>query len=179
MTYPIAADAPDPTAVTGRRIGAFLIDLVIGLALLAGVSRFAVESVLYEDLDLCQSDEATDFLGTEDADEDATICTLPGNRMVFVSNGDSQVLEQEDTVWLLLTGVVYGLAVFVIIQGLTGATPGKAIVGVRTVSQSGDKPGLGRALVRWLLWVVDWFPWCCVVPVVGGVCMLTTKGHKR
>jgi len=65
----------------------------------------------------------------------------------------------------ILSFVVAWLAVFVVAQGLTGATPGKVLAGVRVVDEHGRPPGLGRALVRSLAWIVDGFPY--VVPFVG------------
>jgi uncharacterized RDD family membrane protein YckC len=180
MAYPVSAGVQDPTAVMGRRIGAFIIDLVIGLILVLGVSRLTVESVIFEDLNLCEQEGSSELFGGDREDTDATseICTTDDNRIVFVTDNDSQVIDFDDTYWLDGALLLYGIVVFVVIQGLTGATPGKAIVGVRTVNQSGGKPGIGRALVRWLMWIVDWFPYCCV-PVVGGIAALASKGHRR
>ena len=58
-------------------------------------------------------------------------------------------------------------------------TPGKAMFGLRTVNESGEAPGVLKAFLRWLLWIVDAFPYCCFVPVVGGITMLASKGHRR
>jgi len=65
----------------------------------------------------------------------------------------------------LLSFVVAWTAVFVVAQGLTGATPGKVLAGVRVVDEHGRPPGLGRALVRSVAWVVDGFPY--LIPFVG------------
>lgn len=81
---------------------------------------------------------------------------------------------------VLVTTVSYGYLVgmLVVLQGRTGATPGKAVTGLRTVDEAGAPPGLGRAFGRTVLWFVDGAPW--VVPgVVAFVTALTTPGHRR
>src|SRR3546814_1986520 len=65
----------------------------------------------------------------------------------------------------------------VVLQGLTGWTIGKLITGLRVVGEDGRAPGLGKALLRWVLWVLDGFPY--VLPLVGGIVALTTVGHRR
>jgi hypothetical protein len=51
------------------------------------------------------------------------------------------------------------------------------VTGIRTVRDDGRPPGLLKALVRWLLWIVDGFPY--VLPLVGFITALTTVGHRR
>jgi uncharacterized RDD family membrane protein YckC len=173
MAYPITTEAPDPTKVMGRRVGAFIIDLIIGLALLAGVSRATVEGVVFEDVNLCANEDAAQL-----SENEFESCTISDNRFAVFSNDETLVINLDDTWWVDLAALIYGLMVLVGIQGLTGATPGKAVVGIRTVNAAGQKPGIGRALVRWVLWIVDWFPYCCL-PLVGGIAALSSKGHKR
>src|SRR3546814_9866866 len=72
---------------------------------------------------------------------------------------------------------VANLAMLVVLQGLTGWTIGKLITGLRVVGEDGRAPGLGKALLRWVLWVLDGFPY--VLPLVGGIVALTTVGHRR
>lgn len=65
----------------------------------------------------------------------------------------------------------------VVLQGLTGWTPGKLLTGIRTVREDGRPAGLVKAFVRWFLWIVDAFPY--VVPLLGFIVALTTTGHRR
>jgi uncharacterized RDD family membrane protein YckC len=65
----------------------------------------------------------------------------------------------------------------IVLQAFTGFTPGKLITGVRTVREDGRPPGFGKALVRWLLWIVDGFPY--FLPLVGFIVGGTTVGHRR
>jgi hypothetical protein len=69
------------------------------------------------------------------------------------------------------------LLILVLLQGLTGASVGKAIAGLRTVGEDGQRPGIGKAFIRTLLWAVDAAPW--LVPLVGLITGLTTTGHRR
>src|SRR3546814_18146228 len=48
---------------------------------------------------------------------------------------------------------------------------------IGVVGEDGRAPGLGKALLRWVLWVLDGFPY--VLPLVGGIVALTTVGHRR
>jgi uncharacterized RDD family membrane protein YckC len=172
MAYQVPAD---PTAVMGRRIGAFLVDLLVGVALFAALSWLTVDSVVVQG-NVCPADRGP---GSFDNSGPPTneICVTDGG-LVFFDNGESTIVDLDSSVGLDLALLAFGVGVFVVLQGVTGATPGKAAFGVRTVNAAGSRPGIGRALVRWLLWIVDWFPYCCV-PVVGGIAALTTKGHRR
>jgi uncharacterized RDD family membrane protein YckC len=55
----------------------------------------------------------------------------------------------------LLVFTVLGFGYYVLAEGLTGATVGKRIVGIRVESEDGEFVGLGPALVRNLLRFVD------------------------
>jgi hypothetical protein len=54
---------------------------------------------------------------------------------------------------------------------------GKLLLGIRTVREDGRAAGMGKALVRWLLWIVDGFPY--FLPLVGFIVALTSTGHRR
>lgn len=47
---------------------------------------------------------------------------------------------------------------FILFEGLAGATPGKQAAGIRVVRVEGGKPGIGRALTRNILRIVDGLP---------------------
>lgn len=61
----------------------------------------------------------------------------------------------------------------VIQQGQRGATPGKLLLGLRVVRRDGRPPGVGRALVRTVLLVIDLFP------VVAVLTALSEPDHRR
>ena len=59
-----------------------------------------------------------------------------------------------------------------------GGSVGKLLFGLRTVDKNtGAVAGFGKSFVRWILWVVDGFPYC--LPLVGLITGLSTKGHRR
>jgi hypothetical protein len=62
-----------------------------------------------------------------------------------------------------------------VMQGLTGKTPGKAAVGIKVIKADGQPPGILRALVRQLLWIVDGL----FVNLVGFITALTTRNNQR
>lgn len=158
----------------GRRIGAYLVDIVIML-LIGGVMFAATASgETIEGVDVC------DDLSTLDSSSETStsFCTFEDG--FVISNGeDSTYIETGSTYATQGVVLAYALIVFVVLQGITGATPGKLLFGVRTVNEDGEAPGIGRAFVRWILWIVDAFPWCCFIPVVGGIAAFTSRGHRR
>lgn len=98
---------------------------------------------------------------------------------------DMGIEEAENRVYLLdaseagpQTAISLGwLAFFVVLQGLTGGSPGKLLFGLRVVDQYGARCGVGKSLGRTLLWVVDAAPW--LVPIVGPIAAFTSTGHRR
>jgi uncharacterized RDD family membrane protein YckC len=62
----------------------------------------------------------------------------------------------------------------VILEGLTGVTLGKWIVGIRVERVDGGKPGLLRGLLRNVLRIVDGLPALCIV----GIVLISTSPEK-
>jgi hypothetical protein len=58
-------------------------------------------------------------------------------------------------------------------------TPGHAILGLKIVDRNGQAPGLGKAFVRYIMWIVDGFPY--VIPNLVGFFVATgdKQEHKR
>src|SRR5439155_168974 len=71
-------------------------------------------------------------------------------------------------IWIALS-IIAGLVIFVVIPGLRGWSPGKALVGIRLVNAEGSPPGILRAFLRYILWIVDGFPGYVLAPLVGFV----------
>jgi hypothetical protein len=157
--------APDPTAVMGRRTLAWIADLL----LYAGVVALGFASMA----------EYTD-VPPGIADEDA--CELLETQTGTLEGG---CLAMDGTVYLLDTGEagvqtlisVGWLAMFVILQGVTGGSPGKLLLGVRVVDKHGQRCGIGRSFARTLLWAIDAAPW--FIPLVGPITAFTSNGHRR
>ncbi len=152
----VLGTAPDPTAVMGRRIGAYVLDglLALLLTLLAVLATGGLDE--QQGLSGCPS-------------VDGAICLQGGGRVYLVEGASA---------WsLVLVPLAYAVVVSVLVQGRTGATPGKAAFGVRVVDPDGRGPGIGRAFVRTLLLPIDLIG--CVVPLVGPIAAFTSRGHRR
>jgi len=66
------------------------------------------------------------------------------------------ILPSERSLWLSTAVVLsLGIGYFWLCEALTGATPGKAIVGIRVLAMNGRRCGAGAALFRNVLRVVD------------------------
>lgn len=75
---------------------------------------------------------------------------------------------------LLLLLLVIFIIVYIALEG-GGGTPGKRVMGMRIVDAGGNKPGLGKALVRNLLGIVDFLPFVYVL----GVIMVASSPNKQ
>ncbi len=164
MAYPLPPS--DPTAVFGRRVLAVVID-----ALLVMVPAILVLTSQFEYLEVDSLDVDGEQFCDAYLDEEGGFCfdaTDVDDRVYFNDggNGPSSVVF-----WGLNAGLL------VVLQAFTGWTPGKLVTGIRTVREDGRPPGFVKALLRWLLWIVDGFPY--VLPLVGFITGLTTVGHRR
>jgi len=150
----------DPTAVVGRRIGAFFIDVAITvIALILIFLPLATKRTVAETLDLpgCHLDLEND-----------------GNQ---VSCSNRQVFQIGDTVYeaggaTFVFDLAFVFLYFGIVGGLTGATIGKLLVGIRVVKEDGSIVGIPGSLLRWLCFFIDIF-------LVGIILVFTTTGHRR
>ena len=80
--------------------------------------------------------------------------------------------------FLVFSGVlvVLYLFVFVVAQGVTGASSGKALLGIRVVRPDGSAAGTLRSLVRAIAWLVDGI--ALLVPVALWSAWFS-PGHRR
>jgi uncharacterized RDD family membrane protein YckC len=65
------------------------------------------------------------------------------------------VVENRSLLWFVALLAVFYVLVFVFVQGRTGASPGKSLLGVRVIDHQGRRPGFVRSAVRALAWVID------------------------
>lgn len=72
----------------------------------------------------------------------------------------------------------YVFAVFVVIRGVRGRTPGLWSVKLTLVNENGVPPGLTRSTVRLVFGLLDWIG-IFVPGVVGLISMLRSRGHRR
>ncbi len=140
-----------PARATGRRIAAALIDLVV-YSVLCLVVFFAL------------ADEVQTGL-------------LPGSSAHVTLGDRTWLVEGGEAVRYYLLCLVLGVAYFGLLPGLTSWTPGKLITGVRTVRPDGRRAGLGRNLLRPLLWVVDGFPY--FLPGLVGFVLVLARADRR
>lgn len=163
MNQPMTA--ADPTRVVGRRILAYFIDGFFAVLLVGAIFLATADLTQYEGVDSCSLFE------TYNVDTSDRTC------IELEANGDESVLLF-NTNALYLTyaaSMAYGLFFVLFVQGLTGWTPGKLLTGIRVVNEQGTGPGIGRAFIRWILFLVDGL--CS--GLVGFIVMLTSKGHRR
>ncbi len=157
----------DPTAVFGRRCFAYIIDFVI----LFAVAVIAISSM------------AT----LEEVDDPAVAAQICEN-YEDLNNGDvcldleSAVFVFEADKFIPLGILILAIAVLnsVIISTITGGSVGKLAVGLRVVDQSTfERASFLKHLLRWILLIVDTFPWFLIVPLTGLILGLASRGHRR
>ena len=162
MAYPV--EQSDPTKVVGRRVAAVLLD-----ALLVLVPTMLLLTARFEYLEVADLDTSADQYCDAYMDQEDGICVEVDDRVYF-----------SDDTFLGAQGYYLGssILILVVLQGLTGWTPGKLITGIRVRRSSGGPPGIGKAALRWVLWIADGFPY--VIPgLTGFIVALSTPGHRR
>ena len=170
----------DPTAVIGRRIVAYIIDSVIVFGItvisffaLAESNPFAFDEDANARIGRAferSVDDDTDFQTTWDLGEAVGGYVSVNDDFEF----DIRIVEGGSFWAVNAIGFGGAILVLVLLQGATGKTPGKAMLGITTVDANGRPPGIGRALLRWLLLFVDAF---FILP--GLITSLASKGHRR
>jgi hypothetical protein len=166
MAYPV--EQADPTRVVGRRVLAVIIDAVLVL-----VPTFLLMTARFEYLEVADLGNQTGEQFCDDyMDETSGVC-------FDAEDIDDRVYFSDDT---MLGAQGYYLAsnvlLLVVLQGITGWTPGKLLTGIRVRKAEGGPPGLGKAAIRWVLWIADGFPY--VLPgLTGFIVALSTPGHRR
>ena len=149
--------AVDTTAVMGKRIGAYIIDAIIGTIIFV-VLFFALADSLDTFADPCGEPESP------------ALCFYADGTVVFADDGDAG---------LIFLGAFGGWFVMhAVISSLAGGSPGKLMVGLRVVDQAtGQHAGWGKNIARTLLWIVDGQP--LGFPLVGLISGVASKGHRR
>lgn len=135
----------DPRRVLGRRVGAYAIDALIGF----GISLILFFA-LAERIDkppLLDGEVACDLI---ESSESASLCFAGGDTLYYATDSQAALIFLIPVgYWFLLNGIV---------QGLTGATIGKAILGLRVVDEQGAICGIPKALGRTIVGIVDSLP---------------------
>ncbi len=169
----------DPTDVVGLRVAAYAIDaLIITVLMFIGFSATS-EATTVEGQNICDAEPVDNGQGGEAAVE------VNGDTICFYVDNDQQnesVRIEYNVAALAALPALYMVGAVWLLQGLTGATPGKLACGLRVVDKDGRTCGIGRSIVRSLLWVVDGLPglcFCLFAPLVGFIAMLVSKQHRR
>ncbi|HEV8298362.1 MAG TPA: RDD family protein [Acidimicrobiales bacterium] len=154
----------DPTAVMGRRIVAWLIDLVIGT-----VFAFVLFFALADHAETSSSRQASDSCDlVREFGDDPTFC-LNLNKDIYATQGG-------DSVGVILLVAGYWIANRMLLEGATGGSIGKHLVGLRVIKQDdGSIVGIGKAFIRGFVGIVDHI--ACFL--VGLITALASKGHRR
>jgi len=156
--------ADDPTAVMGRRTLAFVIDALIGTALI-----FATVLATFT---------TTEFASTLAAEDICTQMDFFTDNVCINSGSTVWVGESDDVGMLILVWGVFVLFNTLLLPGFTGWSLGKLVMGLRVVKQDTfERAGMGPNIGRGVLWVLDAFPW--FMPLAGLVLGLATPGHRR
>jgi uncharacterized RDD family membrane protein YckC len=137
-----------PTQVVGRRVVAYIIDWLI-LAAIIAIAWYAL---------------------TKNVGPGSCIgggVEINGKCRGFVSSGNRGI-------WIAIIAIA-AIGILVVMQGLTGKTPGKAVMGIKVVNAEGQPPGIGRAILRELLWIVDGL----LANLVGFIAALTSQRNQR
>ena len=160
---PSSPSLSDPTAVVGRRIGAFLIDGLIGVTLI-----FAFALATFTNTEL--GDSLTAELQCEVINEFSNdLCIQAGTTVYVGTENEAAIITLIWLAWVLISTMI--------LPGITGWSPGKLLTGIRVVkADTFEKAGLGANILRGVLWVVDAFPY--FAPIVGGA-LLASKDHRR
>src|SRR6478672_7673921 len=136
----------------GRRVVAFIIDGVLLTAVFAGLF-FVLAN---------HTDQALNLTGTN-------LHVTFNNDTYYLDGSDAtSFYVAELLIWLLYGGVI---------QGLTGGTLGKLICGVRVMREDGGRPGIGRGVLRWVLFIVDDFPY--FIPMLTGFIVALTNDRRQ
>lgn len=147
----------DTTAVMGKRIGAYIIDAVIGI-IITVVMFFVVADSFDTPIDPCGDDSSP------------ALCFYADGTVVFAEGSDAALV--------FLTSFAAWLVMHAVISSLAGGSPGKLMVGLRVVDQeTGRRAGWGKNIARTLLWIVDGQP--LGLPLVGLISGVASKGHRR
>lgn len=164
----------------GKRIGAYFIDLIIVGGITAGLiigMIAAFDPIAYKDFDTHQ--EAVAFCNAYDQNHDIVAEKYRG-RSCSTNNDRANLTDGAKLGAGIGIGVGLSLIVwllnYMVLEGLTGGTLGKLIVGIRTIREDGARPGLGWALLRNVLLII---PDQIFAGLVGLIVSLTNDDHQR
>jgi uncharacterized RDD family membrane protein YckC len=159
----------DPTAVLGRRYGAFFIDLAICLVAMGILfSATATQRTVGETFSL---DPRCHYASDSSSSDSHRQIVCPGRTLIRIND----TVYETDFAWLGLF-LLFTIFYFAIPEAAGGATLGKLMTGIRVVREDGTRIGFGRSLLRWLLFWVDG---PITLFLCGIITSATSSGHRR
>ena len=165
MANPI--EQPDPTKVVGRRVVAAIIDFLIIL-----VPTFLLVTANFEYTEVSDlKTSAAEYCETYEQQTDG-VCYNAEDIDDRVYYSDSTTFYGPAYLWFS------SFLLLVVLQALTGWSPGKLLLGLRVVKGDGTRPGFGKVAGRWALLLVDLFPYF-IPGLTGFIAALSTPGHRR
>ena len=156
MAYAPPTHTGDPTAVMGRRIGAWIIDFIP--AIILGVIFSRHSSTTYTNV-------GSGFCDLYRSQHSGHFCFQSGTTAYTSQFGGAGLLVQ----------LVYWFANAGLLQGATGATLGKQVVGLRVVDRGGNLCGMGKAVIRTIIGYFE-LGFCFLI---GLITALVSKNHRR
>jgi uncharacterized RDD family membrane protein YckC len=152
-----------PTRVVGRRVAAFLIDSLL---------LWIVNSIVF--FSMAKTEE--EIIREIAAGEIQLTDTSYGN--ITIGDHEYAIVGGDFWIYMLIITVI-GVLYWMILPGLRGWTLGKLLLGLRVVREDGTVPaGIGKNVVRQLLWIVDNFPY--IIPALTGfIVAMTNDRNKR
>ena len=87
------------------------------------------------------------------------------------------VNEQWTFFLLLLMSTALLLLTRIILEGRYGLTPGKWLLGIRTVSSTGRPPGIAKSLLRTILYWIDLT--CLITPIPAAISIMLSPSRQR
>lgn len=78
-----------------------------------------------------------------------------------------------------LVPYVYLFVITIVLRSLNGASLGQRLLGLVTVDEAGQPVSWATSFARAGLGIVDGFPYCCYLFLVGGITMFVSPGHRR
>jgi uncharacterized RDD family membrane protein YckC len=152
----IPTPSKDPTDVVGRRIFAFILDVILITAIIVIVAALVAKRYTNAPSGSCVTlrEQST-----------GVTCVQIGSHVYSVSGARMSLL------WF--AGLASAFIDFVVLPGVTGASIGKLMLGLRTVDATGALCGFGKAFGRTILLIVDLFF------LIGLFIMIGSRPHKR
>ncbi len=143
-----------PTKVVGQRVAATIIDALVSIVVYV-VAFFAFSTQVPGK---CPAGGGGYTIGDN--------C-----RGFLVGQGGKQAA-------FFITVIALSIVLYWILPGIKGWTPGKLAMSIRVVNAEGRPPGIPRAILRSILYIVDGFPY--FIPyLVGFIVALNSERNQR